>query len=99
MHPIAMPSSPVFLTVSSFIASPTPCCPFFPLTPAKVIVQIDAVSRCDDFGSYVPFGLLQSDNVTTLCSTESQQGLNVVNTVNAVDRYCTNVERAERKLA
>ena len=28
MHSIVMPSSPVFLTISSFIASRTPCCPF-----------------------------------------------------------------------
>ena len=32
MHSIAMPSSPAFLTISSFIASPTPCCPLLPLT-------------------------------------------------------------------
>ena len=32
MHSIAMPSSPAFLTIPSFIASPTPCCSFLPLT-------------------------------------------------------------------
>ena len=32
MHSIAMPSSPASLTISSFIARPTPCCPFLPLT-------------------------------------------------------------------
>ena len=32
MHSIVMPSSPAFLTISYFIASPTPCCPFLPLT-------------------------------------------------------------------
>ena len=32
MNSIVMPSSPGFLTISSFIASPTPCCPFMPLT-------------------------------------------------------------------
>ena len=32
MHSIAIPSSPAFLTISSFITRPTPCCPFLPLT-------------------------------------------------------------------
>ena len=32
MHSIVVPFSPAFLTISSFIASPTPCCPFLPLT-------------------------------------------------------------------
>ena len=32
MHSIVMPSSPAFLTTFSFIASPTPCYPFLPLT-------------------------------------------------------------------
>ena len=32
MHSIVMPSSPVFLTISSSVASLTPCCPFLPLT-------------------------------------------------------------------
>ena len=37
MHLIAMPSLPVFLTISSpFIASPTPCCPFLPLIPLQL---------------------------------------------------------------
>ena len=35
MHSIVIPSSPAFFTVSSFIASPTPCCPFLPLTPLQ----------------------------------------------------------------
>ena len=35
MHSIVMPSSPPFLTISFFIASPTPCCPFLPLTPLQ----------------------------------------------------------------
>ena len=35
MHSIAMPCSPAFLTISFFIASPTPCCPFFPLAPLQ----------------------------------------------------------------
>ena len=35
MHSIVMPSSPAFLTISSYIVSPTPCCPFLPLTMAQ----------------------------------------------------------------
>ena len=30
IHSIAMPSSPAFLTISSFIACSAPCCPFLP---------------------------------------------------------------------
>ena len=56
------------------------------------------VSRCRKFESSVPFGLLQSDDVTTLCNTGSQQGVDVADTVDAVDRCCANVERAEREL-
>ena len=51
------------------------------------------------FGRSFPFSLLQSNNATTLCSTGSQQGLDVADTVNnAVDCCCANVERAEREL-
>ena len=35
MQSIAMVSLPAFLTISSFIASPTPCCPFLPLIPLQ----------------------------------------------------------------
>ena len=99
MHSIVMPSSPAFLTISSFIASPTPCCPFFAaLNHAAITTKKDAVSRCRNFGSSVPFDLLQSDDVTTLCNTGSQQGVYVADTVDAVDRCCENVERTEREL-
>ena len=98
MHSIALPSSPAFQTISSFIASPTPCCPFLPLTmlqsPQKKTRYPDAEISNVSF----PFRLLQSDDVTTLGSTGSQQGVDVPDTVNAVDRYCANVERAEREL-
>ena len=43
-------------------------------------------------------GLRQSDDVTPLCSTGSQQGVYVADTVDAVDRCCANVERTERNL-
>ena len=48
VHPIVMSSSPAFLTISSFIASPTTCCPFLPLTmvqsPLKKTRYLDAES-------------------------------------------------------
>ena len=97
MHSIVMPSSPAFLAISSFIASPTPCCPFL-LTMLQSPLKKNAVFRCRNFGSSVPFGLLQSDDVTTLCSTGSQPGVYVADTVDAVDRCCANVERAEHEL-
>ena len=63
-----------------------------------ITTKKDTVSRCQTFGSSVPFGLLQSDDVTTLCSTGSQQGVDVADTVNAFDRCSANVERAELEL-
>ena len=73
------------LTFSAFDSAPT-------------IAEKDAVSRCHNFGSPAPYGLLQSNNVTTLCSTGSQRGVDVADIVSAVDRCCRNVERAEREL-
>ena len=72
--------------------------PFPALDPTAIIAEKDAVSRCHNFGISVPFGLLQSNNVTTLCSKGSQQGVDVADSVNAIDRCCTNVERAGREL-
>ena len=97
MHSIAVPFSPAFLTISSFIASPTPCCPLLPLTKLESPLK-NAVCRCRNFESFVRFGLLQSDDVTTLCSTGSQQGVDMTDTVDAVDRCCVNVECTEREL-
>ena len=72
--------------------------PFSAFDTAAITAEIDAVSRCHCFGSSVAFGLLQSNNVTNLSSTRSQQGVDVADTVNAVDRCCAYVERAEREL-
>ena len=66
--------------------------PYSAFDPAAITFEIDAVPRCHDFGSYVPFGLLQSKNVTTLCSTGYQLDINVTDAVNAVDRCCANIE-------
>ena len=65
------------------------------LNHGTITTKKDAVSRCRNFGSSVHFGLLQSDDVTTFCSTGSQQGVCVADTV---DRCCANVERTEREL-
>ena len=61
--------------------------PFLSFDPAVIMAALDAVSRCDDFGSFVPYGLLQSDNVTTPCSIGSQQCVNVTDTTNAFNHY------------
>ena len=66
--------------------------------PAFDLAEIGAVSICDGFGSSVPFGLLQSDSFTTIFSTGSQKVHDVADTVNAIDRCCVNIERAEREL-
>ena len=62
------------------------------LNHATITAGKDAVYRCRNFGSSVPFGLLQSNDATTLCSTGSQQSVDVPDTVNAVDSCCANVE-------
>ena len=72
--------------------------PFPSLSPAAITTKTNAVCRCRNFGSSAPFGLLQSDDVTTLCSTGSEQGVDIPDTVDAVNRFCANVERAEREL-
>ena len=72
--------------------------PFPALKDAAIITNKNAVSRYRNSGSSVPFDLLQSDDVTTLCSTGSQRSVDVPDTVDAVDRRCAKVERAEREL-
>ena len=66
--------------------------------PAAITAEKDAVSRCHNFGSSVCFRLLQTNNVTTLCSIGSEQDVDVADIINAVDHCCANVERAEREL-
>ena len=88
MHSIVIPSSSALLYCQSNPMLSFPC----------ITAEKDAVSRCHNLGSSVPFCLLQSNDVTTLCSTGFQQGVDGPDTVNAVDRCCANVERAEREL-
>ena len=64
---------------------------------AAITAEEDAVSGCRNLGRSVPFGLLQSDSITTLCRTGSQQSVDVSDTVSAVDRCCANVKHAERE--
>ena len=89
MHLIAMPSLPAFFTISSFIASPTPCCPFLPLKktryPDATILE-------------VPPLLVSCRPITSQPCRVSQQGVDVADTVSTVDRCCANDERAEREL-
>ena len=66
---------------------------------AAITTEKNAVSRCHEFGSPVPFGLLQFNDITTLSSTGSQQVSMGSITVSAVNRCCANVERAERELS
>ena len=98
MHSIVMPSSPAFLNDLLLYRQSNPVLPFPALHHATITTKKDAVFRCRNFGSSVPFGLLQSDDVTTLCSTGPQQGVDVADTVDAVDHCCANVERTEREL-
>ena len=88
MDSIAMPSLPAFSTISSFTASPT----------AAIPAEVDAVSGCDTFRGSVPLGLLQSDDVTALCSTGSQEGVDVADAVDAFDSCCADIKSAEREL-
>ena len=51
-----------------------PMLPFSAFDSAAITAEIDAVSRCHNFGSSVPFGVLQSNNATTLISTGHSRG-------------------------
>ena len=75
--------------------------PFPALNHATITAEKDAVSRGRNFGSSVTFGLLQSDDVTILCSTGSQQSVDMPDTVNAAVRtlYLPNVNSSSRDLA
>ena len=72
--------------------------PFFGFDPAASTAEINVEPRSHDFESSVPFGLLKFNNVTTLCRSGSQLGVDVADIVSAVDRCCANGERVERDL-
>ena len=94
MYSIAMSSLSSFLTIFSFIASSTSCCPLLPLatvqSPPKQTRYPDAKF------SEVPSHLVSCNPIAS--QPLAEQGVDVANTVNAVDRYCANVERAKREL-
>ena len=98
MHSIARPSSPAFLTISSLIASPTPCCPFLPLTmlqsplkktryPVAQVLEVPSLLVSCNPMTPQPFAAQVLSRV-----------VDVADTVDAVDRCCANVEHAEREL-
>ena len=72
--------------------------PFPAFDSAAITAEKDAVSRCHNFRSSVPYGFLQSNNVTSLSTISSRQGVDVADTFHDVDRCCAKVERAERGL-
>ena len=97
MHSIVMSSSPVFLPISSFIACPTPCCPFLPLTPLQSPLK---KTRYQDATTLeVPSLFVSCSPMTSQpFAAQSLSRVSMSHTVNAVDRCCANVEYAEREL-
>ena len=89
VHSIAMSSLPALLTISSFYRQSKPMLYFSVFDPAAITAE----SRCHDFGNSVPFCLLQSNNVATLCSTGCHQSA-AVRTLNV-----PNVSSSRRDLA
>ena len=72
--------------------------PFPSFYLAAITAEEDALSRCDDFGCSVLFGLLQFDNVSTTRSTRPKKGIDLTDTVNAVDPCWAGVEGVQREL-
>ena len=98
MNSIALPSLPAVFNGLLYRHS-NPTMLLFPhFDPTVITVEIDAVCGCDNFRSSVPFGLLQSDNITTPCSTGPELDVDAADIVNAVDSFFTSVERAKREL-
>ena len=91
MHSIVMPSSPAFFNDILLYRKSNSMLPFPALNHAAIITKKDTISRCRNLGSSGPFGLLQSDDLTTLCSTGSPQSVYVADTVGAPDRFCAKV--------
>ena len=74
MHSVAMPSSPAFLSISSFITSLTPCCPFLPFTPLQS--PLKKMRYPDATISEVPSLLVSCSPITT--QPFAAQGLSMV---------------------
>ena len=63
MHSIAMPSSLAVLTISSFITSPPPCCPFLPLVPLQS--PLEKTRYPDATSSEIPSLLVSCSPITS----------------------------------
>lgn len=55
--------------------------PFPSLDTTVITDEEDAIPRCRHFRGFVSFCFLQSDDVTTLCSIDSQDTVNVVDPI------------------
>ena len=66
--------------------------PFPSSDPSSIATEVDAVSGCDNFICSVPLGLLQSDDVTALCGTGPQEGVDVADAVDAFDSCCADIK-------
>ena len=72
--------------------------PFPPFDSSAIATEVDAVSGWDKLRHSVQLGLLQSDDVTALCGSGSQEGVDVADAVDAFDSCCANIKSAEREL-
>ena len=70
--------------------------PFLPSDPGAISSEVDVIRRRHNFRSSVSFGLLQANDVTTLCGTDFQEDVNVADVVDAFESCCMPVERAKR---
>ena len=71
---------------------------FPPFDRAAIATEVDAVSGYDYLICFVPLGLLQSDDVTALCGTESQKVVDEADAVDLFDSCCVDIKSAEREL-
>ena len=94
MHSITMPSLPVVLTITSFIASSTPYCPFLSLIPLRSPLR--QTQYPDATTSNVLSRLVSFSPITF--QPFAAQGADVANTVYAVDPCCTNTVHAKHEL-
>ena len=97
MHSIVMPSLPAFFTDFLLNRQSDSMLPFFPFGPVAITAEVDAIPGCHIFRSSVPFGLLQSDYVTTLSGTYSQEAVDVANAGDTFDSCCAHNKSAERE--
>ena len=70
--------------------------PFLSSDHGAISTEVDVIPSCHNFRDSVSFGLLQANDVTTLCRTDSQEDVDVADTVDTFESCCTHVERAKR---